>query len=259
MAIFEEERLKLIADYVQTHARASVQELCNMFKVSESTVRRDLTELESRGLLKRTHGGAVYLETVGFEPSYSEKEDQFSSEKKSIARKAAEFIENGDSLLIDSGTTTQYLAYELSRFANLTVVTNSVTLIQKLAAMQNINVVSTGGSLRSNTMAMAGPLAESSLVNLRVDKAFIATNGIDAEIGLTTPSLIEASVKQKMINIADQVYVLADHSKVGKVSFAKFGEISEINACITGKGIDENQRQKMENAGVKLYLVDPDT
>lgn len=259
MAMFEEERLRLITEYVQSHTRASVQELCERFKVSESTVRRDLSELENRNLLKRTHGGAVYLEAVGFEPTYSEKEDQFNDEKQNIAKRAAELIEDGDSLIIDAGTTTQYLAYELSRFKNLTVVTNSVTLIQKLSMMQNLNIVSTGGILRTNTMALVGPVAEASLDNVRVDKAFIATNGLDAEIGLTTPNMIEAAIKQRMMGVAERVYILTDHSKIGKVSFAKFGDIASIDACITGKGIQEKQKQKLESNGVKLYLVDTET
>jgi DeoR family fructose operon transcriptional repressor len=256
--MFEEERLHRIAEYVQNKSRASVLELCDLFQVSESTVRRDLKELENRNVLKRTHGGAVNFNTVGFEPTYSEKEDKYKDEKERIAKRAAEFIEDGDSLIIDSGTTTQYLAYELSKFKDLTVVTNSINLIQKLSALQGINIISTGGMLRTNTMALAGPMAEKSLERIRVDKAFIGTNGLNLEAGLTTPNMVEASIKQKMISVADQVFIMADHTKIGCVSFAKFGELSDIDACITGNMIPKEDILELERNDVRLCLTGTD-
>lgn len=254
--MFEEERLQKIAGYVQNKSRASVQELCTLFQVSESTVRRDLTELENRNLLKRTHGGAVYLKSVGFEPTYHEKEDQYRNEKALIAKKAAELICEGDSLLIDSGTTTLYLSSELSRFKELTVVTNSIFLLQKLSSIPGITLMSTGGTLRSNTMALAGPAADESLDRIHVDKAFIATNGFDSKVGLTTPNLVEASTKQKMMSVADQVFIMADHTKIGRVSFARFGGAADIDGYITGNTITDEQRKEFEKNNVKLYLVD---
>lgn len=146
--MFEEERLQKIAAYVQNKSRASVQELCGLFNVSESTARRDLKELERRNMLKRTHGGAICFQSVGFEPTYSEKKDKYKNEKELIAQKAAELIEDGDFLIIDSGTTTLYLASELSKYKDLTVVTNSINLIQRLSSLSNVNIMSTGGMLQ---------------------------------------------------------------------------------------------------------------
>lgn len=253
--MFEEERLQKIAEYVQNKTRASVQDLCELFQVSESTTRRDLKELESRGLLKRTHGGAVYLQAVGFEPTYSEKEDKYKEEKERIAKKASEFIKDGDSLIIDSGTTTLYMVPELAKFKDLTIVTNSINLIQRLSFLSGINILSIGGTLRTNTMALAGPLAEQSLEKIRVDKAFIGTNGLDLSAGLTTPNILEASIKQKMISVADQVFILADHSKAGCVSFAKFGELADADAYIIGDDIPKEIRFELERNNIKLYLV----
>ncbi len=254
--MFEEERLQKIAGYVQSNTRASVHKLCELFGVSESTVRRDLNELEKRQLLKRTHGGAVCLESVGFEPTYSEKEDQYREEKQSIAERAAALIEDGDSLIIDSGTTTLYLVPHLARFKHLTVVTNSVHLLQQLSIYPGITLMATGGTLRPNTMALVGPVAEQFLSRIRVDKAFIATNGIEKSMGLTTPNITEASVKERMMQVAEQVFVLADHSKVGRVSFARFGSLSDIDGCITSDLITGEQRQEFANRGVRLYLVE---
>jgi DeoR family transcriptional regulator, fructose operon transcriptional repressor len=254
--MFEEERLHKIAMYVQNKSRASVQELCALVQVSKSTIRRDLTELENRNLLKRTHGGAVYLKSVGFEPTYQEKKDQYRKEKALIAQKAAELICEGDSIIIDSGTTTLYLVSELAKFKNITVVTNSVILLQKLSSISGITLMSTGGTLRTNTMALTGPAAEESLDHVHVDKAFIATNGFDLKVGLTTPNLVEASTKKKMMSVADQVYIMADHTKIGRVSFARFGGIEDIDGFITGNTISKEQREGLKKNNVKLYLVD---
>ena len=252
--LYEEERKLKIVEYVQGHSRASVQELSTIFEVSESTVRRDLKELEDAKLLKRTHGGAVCLEAVNFEPTFIEKEDKLRREKESIAKKTAEFIQDGDTILLDSGTTTLYLANELGRFSRLTVVTNSLILAQKLQEMSGIEVVLTGGTLRLNTLALVGPIAERSLGMLRVDKGFIATNACDIKEGLTTPNIIEAATKRKMIDISKQVFLLADHTKFGKVSFSKFANLSDIDTCVTDDGISRGVKEAMENRGINVCV-----
>ena len=254
--MFEEERLQKINQIVQNNARASVRRLCELLDVSESTVRRDLTELERRQLIKRTRGGAIRMESVGFEPTYGEKTDQQREEKQRIAERAAALVQDGDSLLIDSGTTTLYLAMHLAKRRRLTVVTNSIHLMQQLSGAPEITLVSTGGVLRPNTMALVGPVAEGMLANLRVDKAFIAVNGIDKEMGLTTPNITEASIKRKMMQVADQVYVLADHSKIGRVSFAKFGGVEEIDGCITSNEVGNMQAEEFASRGVRLYFAE---
>ena len=255
--LYEEERKLKIVEYLQEHMRASVQELSRSFQVSESTVRRDLQELEDTKLLKRTHGGAVCLDNVNFEPTFLEKEDKFRKEKEAIARKASELIQDGDTLVIDSGTTTVYLAKEIKRFSNLKVVTNSINLAQELQGFEGIEVIITGGTLRQNTLAMVGPIAEQSLSMLRVDKAFIATNGLDLKEGLTTPNLLEAVTKAKMIDVAKQVILLADHTKIGKVAFAKFADLSQIDTCIVDDKAPKNVIDEMEDAGILVYTVTP--
>lgn len=253
--MFEEERKQKIIRLVQSKSRTSIQELCRLLQVSESTIRRDLTDLENKKLLKRTHGGAIDLRSVNFEPSYYEKEDQFTGEKEAMAKKAAELIEDGDSLLIDSGTSTSCLALELSKFSNLTVVTNSIPLMQKLSGMEGIEIIATGGTLRKNTMAFTGPLSDSILDNLRVDKAFLGTNGLDIKSGLTTPNVVEAATKRKMISAANQTYIMADHSKIGRVSFAKFAALEQIDGCITSDIITPEQKQDLESHNIKLYIA----
>lgn len=253
--MYGEERKLIILEYVQQHSRASVQELSQHLQVSESTIRRDLKELEEVKLLNRTHGGAISLQGVNFEPTYREKEDKFRREKEAIARKAVELIEEGDTILLDSGTTTFHLAQELKSFSRLTVVTNSLILTEELQGVPGIEVLVTGGSLRRETLALVGPIAEQALDRVRVDKAFIATNGVDLTEGLTTPNLIEAATKTKMIKAAKQVILLADHSKVGKVSFAKFAEVTEIQKCIIDHGVAENIVKEMRKLGIEVHVV----
>lgn len=253
--LYEEERKLKITEYIQGRQRASVQELAEHFNVSESTIRRDLKELEDSKMLKRTHGGAINLESVNFEPAYTEKEDVFSSEKELIAKRAAELINDGDTILLDSGTTTQHLARELKKFSRLTVVTNSLMVAKELESLPGIETIVSGGSLRQNTLSLVGPVADESFKMMRVDKAFIATNGIDLKEGLTTPNIIEASTKRKMIEIAKQVILLADHTKFGKISFSKFADISDIDTCIVDSDLPESLIKLYEDRSVSIIVA----
>jgi DeoR family fructose operon transcriptional repressor len=255
--LFGEERKLKVLEYVQQHARASVPELSQLFDVSESTIRRDLKELEDLHLLQRTHGGAVSLQGVNFEPSFLEKEDKFRAEKEAVARKAKELIEEGDTILLDSGTTIYHLVKQLKSFTKLTVVTNSLIYADELQGVSGIEVIILGGSLRSETLSLVGPITEQSLRMIRVDKAFIATNGLDIKEGLTTPNLIEAATKRAMIDSAKQVILLTDHSKVGKVAFAKVADLDRVDKCIVDSGIHVSVIGKLEETGVDVIIVKP--
>ncbi|AEF95520.1 transcriptional regulator, DeoR family [Desulfotomaculum nigrificans CO-1-SRB] len=256
-ALYGEERKKVILDYIQNHGRASVQELTEIFQVSESTIRRDLKELEEARLLKRTHGGALSLQSVNFEPTLGEKEITFLEEKRAIAKKALELIREGDTILLDAGTTTFELAKQLKSFSKLVVVTNAVNIFQELITHPGIELIIIGGTLRKETLAMVGPMAEQALSMIRVDKLFLATNGLDVEAGLTTPNLIEAATKRKMINIAKQVILLADHSKVGVITQAKITDVNEIHQIILDDAADEHFIKQLKTLGIKVHLVYP--
>lgn len=255
--LYSEERKSKIVVFVQQNARASVQELSHYLDVSESTIRRDLKELEDEKLLRRTHGGAVSLQSVNFEPTYSEKEDKLLLEKEAIAKKAAELIAEKDTILLDSGTTTFQLARQLKAFTKLTVVTNSMLIAQELEDHPAIEIVLVGGTLRKETLALVGPIADQAFNLIRVDKAFVGTNALDLEEGLTTPNLIEAATKRKMIQTAKQVILLTDHSKVGKVTFAKVADLNEIDVCIIDDGVDMAVVNELENRKVNVCVVHP--
>ncbi|MNZ43404.1 transcriptional regulator, DeoR family [Fontibacillus panacisegetis] len=253
--MFEEERKRRIVQFLERYTRGSVQELSQETGVSESTIRRDLKELEEAKLLKRTHGGAVSLQSVNFEAPYYDKEDRFLEEKRRIARKAVQMIQEGDAILLDGGTTTLQIAKELKSFSNIKVITNSIMALNELKECRNIEVSITGGMLRPDTMAFVGPMAEHSLDMVRVDKAFLATNGLDLQQGISTPNMLEAATKRKMIAIAKQVILLADRSKIEQVSYCKVADITEIDHLFMDSGAPDSFIQKLRETGVDVTLV----
>lgn len=253
--MYGEERQKSILEYIQQHGRASVQELAGVLQVSESTVRRDLKDLEEVKLLKRAHGGALSVQNVNFEPTLGEKKITLLKEKSAIAKKAVALIDEGDTILLDAGTTTFEMAKALKCLARLTVITNDINISQELLNHPGIELMVVGGMLRKETLAMVGPVAEQALSMIRVDKLFLATNGLDLEAGLTTPNLIEAATKRKMIKIAKQVILLADHSKVGKVFQGGVAEITEISQVILDDAVDQEFVNQLKTSGLEVHLV----
>jgi DeoR family fructose operon transcriptional repressor len=193
--IFPEQRQQAILQILQREQFVKVGQLSALLGTSDASVRRDLQALEEAGLLKRTHGGAVCSQPAGFEPSLAEKQDRFLPEKAAIARAAVELVQSGETVLLDAGSTTLHVAALLKYRQGITVVTNAVNIARELAA-GDLEVTLTGGTLRSNTLAMVGPIAENTLAGLHVDKLFLATNGLDLKRGLTTPNLSEAQVKR---------------------------------------------------------------
>lgn len=253
--LFEEERKRQIVEYVFQHNRASVQELSRLFQVSESTVRRDLKELEDAKLLRRTHGGAVPLQNDNVEPDYGEKMEQFRKEKEAIAQEAMKLVKDGDTILLDAGTTTYHMARLITGGRKLTVVTNSMMAANELQGKPGIELLLVGGFLRHETLALVGPVAEQTLRTVKVDKAFIATNGLDPVAGLTTPNYVEAVTKRCMIEAAKQVILLADHSKYGQISFAKFADVAEIDECIVDDGFSESAIKQFEDIGIMVTVA----
>ncbi|WP_027093921.1 DeoR/GlpR family DNA-binding transcription regulator [Cohnella thermotolerans] len=254
--LFEEERKRKIAEYVQQKNRASVPELASLLQVSESTIRRDLRDLEEAKQLRRTHGGAVALQIAdNVEPSFIEKEDRYRRQKERIARAALGLVEENDTIFLDSGTTTYELAKLLKSFGRLTVVTNSTMVLEELRNLPQIELLMTGGTLRHQTQAMVGPIADRTIASIHVDKLFLATNGIDPAGGLTTPNLIEAATKRCMIQAAEKVILLCDHSKFGKVAFAKFADLTEIHHCVIDEGLPADAAAELESEGIQVTLA----
>lgn len=213
------QRHQLILQRLSEQKVVKLKELVDLTDSSESTIRRDLTDLEAEGYLARVHGGATLLSTPDEEPTFEEKRDRFVDEKVAIARKAATFIEDGMSIYLDAGTTTQAMVPFLEG-KKIVVVTNSLTIANELFDL-DIKTFVIGGELKRSTQALVGYNARESMMNYRVDLAFLGMNGIDLDAGYTTPDPEEALVKKTAIELAQTSYVLADASKIGKRTFSR--------------------------------------
>lgn len=249
--MFAEERKAKILEILKNSYRIQVSDLTEELEVSESTIRRDLQELEQAKLLKRTHGGAVRIENTSFEASMDEKELENIEEKIEIGERAASFISNNDTVILDAGTTTLQIAKKISA-KNVTVLTNSVLIAKELASNKDVEVVVTGGYVRKETVSIVGPITDRIIQSFRVDKAFIGANGITIEDGCTTPNIDEAHTKSIMIKAAKETYIVADHSKFGKVSFSRIARIDEVDGIITDHKTDRQVIKKYEAKNVRI-------
>ncbi|WP_041695018.1 DeoR/GlpR family DNA-binding transcription regulator [Alicyclobacillus acidocaldarius] len=229
--MFADERKARIAQHVLVHKRATVSELAQMFQASESTIRRDLQELEEQGVLHRTHGGAVAKEVAAFEPTWSEKRIQNQDAKMRIAALALDLVRPGQVVLLDAGTTTYEIARQW-RHEGVTVVTNSLDIASEFSTRRDLDLVLLGGQLRAKTGAFVGPFAERMLDELHVDIAFLGANGIDFR-GITTPNPQEAAIKRAMVKCADRVVLVADRTKLHQTAFVRVATWDEIHTWVS--------------------------
>jgi DeoR family fructose operon transcriptional repressor len=250
-----EDRRQLIIDELRRRGRVSVSRLADVHDVTPETVRRDLIELEQRGQLRRTHGGAVASERTRLEPAVSERAQHMAAEKARIAEAAlAHLPDDGGTVLLDAGTTTGALVERFPTDRQLTVVTNAVPLALRLAVFPMITVIVVGGRLRPRTLANVDDLAVDTLRDLRVDVAFVATNGISAR-GCTTPDPSEAAVKRAMVAAADKVVLLADHTKLGHEHFVRFAELADLDVVIIDGGADPEDLTALKADGLDVVLA----
>ncbi|MBV7390349.1 DeoR/GlpR family DNA-binding transcription regulator [Enterococcus alishanensis] len=220
-----EERRKKILELLDEHNVVKSQDLMNRLQASESTIRRDLQELEDDGHLKRVHGGATKMQFLDDEPAFSEKSFKNIQQKQAIAKLASQEIDDGDIIYLDAGTTTIELIPYLKDIV-VTVVTNSVGLAAKLVEHQ-INTIVLGGRIKLKTDAVIGSQAMAQLSQYRFDKAFVGTNGISIKTGYTTPDPEEAALKRLAIQQSEKAFILADYSKFNQTTFVQITKLSE--------------------------------
>jgi DeoR family fructose operon transcriptional repressor len=232
------ERQKAILDFLVREGFASVAELCQMFSVSEMTIRRDLSELEKQGLLQRTYGGAIATEQTFFEIAFKVKMSRLVEEKERIGQAAAEMVQDGDSVLLDSGSTTTQVAKHL-RDKRITVVTNALNIASELLDCPNIEVLVAGGILRKNALCLVGPQADAFFKGVWADKLFLGVEGVDVKGGFTVPDIIGANTKRVMASSAKQTIVVADHGKLGRNTLGTIISLSEADLLITDSGAAE--------------------
>lgn len=245
----------MISEALRSRGVVSVAEMAERLQTTEITVRRDLRVMARDGLLVRAHGGALLPAAIGHEPTYSEKARQAGAEKASIAQLALGMILPGDSILLGPGTTTLALARLLVDFPELTVVTNSLLVAQALMPASHVEVILTGGALRRSIHALVGPAAEESVRSLRASKAFISGNGFTPERGLSTPSPLVAATDRAFASAAQQVIVLADHSKIGQDTMCQTVPTARVTTLITDGDCDPRMIAAIRDAGIDVRIA----
>ena len=219
-SLLNEERRRAILDLLQREKRVLVGDLARQFQTSQVTIRKDLEELHVRGLIQRTHGGALPAREGALEdPTLLEKERLHRKEKLRIAAAAARLVSEGQVVILDSGTTTTEIARALRHLKNLTVITNGVNIAAELSG-SSIEVILTGGVVRKNSFSLVGPIAEETLRRLSADVLFLGVDGFDVRFGLSTPNLPEAKVNRIMTEIAKRTIAVCDSSKFGRRSLS---------------------------------------
>jgi DeoR family transcriptional regulator, fructose operon transcriptional repressor len=250
--VLTEERQRIVLSLLRQSGTVKLQELVEHLQASESTIRRDLIQLEELRLLKRVHGGAALPQRKGLEPTVLEKQNKQVAEKQRIAKAASSFIENDDCIYLDAGTTTmEMIPYLKDR--NVTVLTNGLMHIAKLMEY-GIKTLLIGGQIKVSTNAIVGSTAVEFLKNYRFDKCFLGMNGVHSGLGFTTPDPDEAILKKTALQLSEESYVLADSSKLNEATFTRVADLAAatiITDDLDGCTLD----QLREHPGVKVVTA----
>jgi DeoR family transcriptional regulator, aga operon transcriptional repressor len=250
-----EERRQHVLALIRQQGRVLVSELSDTLGISRITIRKDLDFLEARGLLQRTHGGALAPQAGTLvDPSLQEKEQQHLKEKQRIADAAIALIKEGQCVLLDSGSTTTAIARALRGFNHLTVVTNALNIAGELAGT-SFDVILTGGMLRKNSFSLVGPLAEDVFREIHADILFLGVDGFDPALGITTPNVLESRVNRAMVQSSRRVVAVCDSTKFKHRSLALIVPPTSVHTVITDKGISRADHEALRNAGIEVILV----
>jgi len=249
-------RRNLVLEMIRADGAVSISAAAERLDASVVTVRRDLDQLASEGLVTRTHGGAVASGPSREQP-YLEKLGQAAREKAAIGRLAAELVKDGDTLVIGPGTTTEALAENLRGFSGLTVVTNSLPVAELFVASPDVEVIMTGGSLRGSIRALIGDPTIALLAGLHADKTFLSGNGLAADFGLSTPALAVADSDRAMARAGYQVIVLADHTKLGVRTAVRTVPTGEMTHVVTDDASPAHELDALREAGVDVHVARP--
>jgi DeoR family fructose operon transcriptional repressor len=255
MVLYAFERRRWLVDQARQAGRIDVTEVARTLTVAKETVRRDLTVLESEGLLRRVHGGAVPVERLGFEGALSFREGSHQGEKARIAEHAVGLTGTAESIYIDEGSTTQALAERLHPTRPVTVVTNALPIALLLTPRTTITVILIGGRVRSTTLASIDHWALRMIDDFVFDLCFVGTNGITAQRGLTCPSAAVAAVKSRAVAASRRTVLVSDGSKFGADSSYRFADVRQLATVVTGRSASDSAVQRIRALGVETVLV----
>ena len=249
------ERQRQILSLLSRQGRLSVAEIVEQFSISEATARRDLESLASEGKVQRVHGGAIAVEQAPPELPILERENEEADEKTRIGRVTAGLIADNESVFLGSGTTVLDVAKNLRDRKNLTVITNSLPVLNTLAGLKEITVISLGGQLRDSELSFIGHITEQALAEIRVDKVVMGTRGISLEHGLTNDYLQETLTDRAILRIGREVIIVADHTKVNRVSTVLLAPLDAVHTFVTNEQADEKFIQSLKKQNIKVILA----
>jgi DeoR/GlpR family transcriptional regulator of sugar metabolism len=248
-------RQSQILELVEKNARASISDIRDIFKVSEMTVRRDLAFLEEKGYVTRIHGGVLAKRSLFFDSSFKQKQQERVDEKKVIAKWAVSLIQPGDNIILDTGTTTLYIAYELLKLDMVLSVATTSLAVASTLFNSNIDVLIFGGFLRREIPDLFGPLTERNLQDFHAHKLFMGCDGLTVGEGFFTSDLNISHIEEKMVRIADRVIVVTDSSKFGKKSFVRYAEVNAVHTIITDKQVKKLEVDAFRKRGVEVIIA----
>jgi DeoR family transcriptional regulator, aga operon transcriptional repressor len=250
-----EERQDELRRLVEQRTRITVGEICEQFAVSEATARRDLDTLAERGEVLRVHGGAIAVRRAPPEPPALQRSVEQASNKQRIGQLAASLIGDGETIFLGSGTTVYEVACNLIGRRDLTVITNSLLVINALSDAPGITVISLGGMLRRSELSFIGHITEDALSQLRADTVIMGIRALDPVEGLTNDYLPETRTDRALLNIGKQVIIVADHTKIGRVSTAFVAPLSMVNILVTDEDTPPELLQAFSARGVQLLVI----
>lgn len=249
------DRRKKILEIIQQKESVKVPDLSQQFGVTLETIRRDLEKLEKEGHVKRSYGGATLNSSTNEDISINIREATNKEDKNRIGKAVADLIQDGDTIMMDASTTALYVAKYLQD-KKVTIITNALKVPMVLAGKNNMDIISTGGTLKSSSLSFVGHLAESVIEKYHVNKTIISCKAIDLEHGIMEPHQLETEVKKKMIHASEQVILAVDSSKFGKKSFIKAYPIDKINTLVTDMDLSHKWIENLQNHQVTLVKVE---
>ncbi|HCD43417.1 MAG TPA: DeoR/GlpR transcriptional regulator [Lachnoclostridium sp.] len=253
--VFMEERKQMILNLLQETEKVTVAYLSELFNVSGATIRSDLRDLENEKLLLRTHGGAMRISKSAFEIE-PQKRGESTECKEAIAREAVKFIDDGDTIAVDTGSTCYMFAKLLGTKKDLRVVTNDLSIAALLDQFEDITVYFIGGVIRKHYNCTIGSFGSAPFQDLVVDKAIMGTNSFTLAKGATTPDVGQAEMKRLLVSISDKVFILGNSDKIGRNSFVTFAESNHIDVIITDGAISKAYKESIEDSGIELVIAE---
>ncbi|WP_261302853.1 DeoR/GlpR family DNA-binding transcription regulator [Paenibacillus andongensis] len=256
MSLTYEDRRMTILNHLEMEGKVQVHHLSEMLNVSTETVRRDLDRLEKEGKLRKVYGGAVKMRIELVEPPFLRRAQMMKPEKAGIGKLAASLVQDGETIMLDNGTTTIEILPYLKDRTNVTLITHSVPILNLAMEMFRGRIIFAGGEVNMECQAVTGSLTDQLLDQFKVNKAFISVGGISLADGITDFHLAEAIISRKMMQRAEEAILVADHSKFGMSTFAKVSKLEDISMLITDPGCSKEWIDTIEALGIEVLISD---